>query len=48
MKPEFEPFMTALNYQPVQLQQQITPARKDYMQQLDALIDRSLFGKMLG
>ena len=44
----FKPFDYALAYQLPQLQQQIRPQQKDYNQQLEGLIGRSLFGKMLG
>jgi len=43
----FKPFMTSIGYTPVQLQQLIAPPKKDYFRELDGLIGRSLFGKML-
>lgn len=43
----FKPFMTSIGYTPVQLQQLIAPPQKDYFRELDGLIGRSLFGKMI-
>ena len=43
----FKPFMTSIGYTPVQLQQLIAPPKKDYVRELDGLIGRSLFGKMI-
>jgi hypothetical protein len=39
--------MTSIGYTPVQLQQLIAPPKKDYVRELDGLIGRSLFGKMI-
>jgi hypothetical protein len=39
--------MTSIGYQPVQMQQLIAPPKKDYFRELDSLIGRSLFGKMI-
>jgi len=47
-QPRFTPYTASIGYQPVQLQQIIAPPKKDYMKQLDDLIGRGLFGKMLG
>ena len=44
----FTPYMASIGYQPVQLQQLIAPPKKDYLRELDGLINRSLFGKMIG
>ena len=44
----FKPFDYSIAYQLPQLQQQIRPQQKDYNQQLEGLIGRSLFGKMIG
>ena len=43
----FTPFMTSIGYTPVQLQQLVAPPKKDYFRELDGLIGRSLFGKMI-
>jgi len=43
----FKPFMTSIDYTPVQLQQLVAPPKKDYFRELDGLIGRSLFGKMI-
>lgn len=43
----YQEFMTSIGYQPVQLQQLIAPPKKDYLRELDSLIGRSLFGKMI-
>ena len=43
----FKPFMTSIGYTPVQLQQLVAPPKKDYFRELDGLIGRSLFGKMI-
>jgi hypothetical protein len=40
---KFKPFMTSIGYTPVQLQQLVTPPKKDYMRELDGL-----FGRLLG
>ena len=40
---KFTPFMTSIGYTPVQLQQLVTPPKKDYMRELDGL-----FGRLLG
>lgn len=40
---KFTPFTTSIGYTPVQLQQLITPPKKDYMRELDGL-----FGRLLG
>jgi hypothetical protein len=39
--------MTSIGYQPVQLQQAITPPKKNYLKEIDGLIGRSLFGNMI-
>jgi len=44
---DYQEFMTSIGYQPVQLQQLIAPPKKDYFRELDSLIGRSLFGKMI-
>ena len=44
---DYQKFMTNIGYQPVQLQQLIAPPKKDYFRELDNLIGRSLFGKMI-
>ena len=44
---DYQEFMTSIGYQPVQLQQLIAPPKKDYFRELDNLIGRSLFGKMI-
>jgi hypothetical protein len=44
----FKDYMASIGYQPVQLQQVIAPPKKDYFRELDGLIGRSLFGKMIG
>jgi hypothetical protein len=38
--PKATPFTAGINYQPVQLQQQITPPQKDYNRELLAMIER--------
>ena len=44
---DYKEFMTSIGYQPVQMQQLIAPPKKDYFRELDSLIGRSLFGKMI-
>ena len=43
--PKTTPFMTNIDYQPVQLQQQILPVQKDYNRELLAMIERLKKGK---
>ena len=46
-KADFKPFMSGISYTPVQIQEAIAPQQRDYMQQLEGLIGRSLFGRMI-
>ena len=44
---DYKDFQYSIGYQPVQMQQLIAPPKKDYFRELDNLIGRSLFGKMM-
>ena len=46
-KADFKPFMSGISYTPVQIQEAVAPQQRDYMQQLEGLIGRSLFGRMI-
>lgn len=45
---KFKGINRSIGYQPVGLLAQVRPAQTDYMRELNALIGRSMFGKMIG
>ena len=43
----FNPFLSGISYQPLQVPEVIQAPKKDYIAELDNLINRSLFGNMI-